>query len=57
MRRVYLDHAATTAVHPEVLQTMLPYLQDQFGNPSSIYSWGVGKPKLPLKMPGRKWRC
>lgn len=40
MRRVYLDHAATTAVHPEVLQTMLPYLQDQFGNPSSIYSWG-----------------
>ncbi|NLG87381.1 MAG: cysteine desulfurase NifS [Firmicutes bacterium] len=40
MRRVYLDHAATTAVHPQVLQTMLPYLQDQFGNPSSIYSWG-----------------
>lgn len=40
MRRVYLDHAATTAVHPEILKTMLPYLQDQFGNPSSIYSWG-----------------
>ncbi|MFY9188522.1 MAG: aminotransferase class V-fold PLP-dependent enzyme, partial [bacterium] len=40
MRRVYLDHAATTAVHPKVLETMLPYLQNQFGNPSSIYSWG-----------------
>lgn len=40
MRRVYLDHAATTAVHPKVLQAMLPYLKDQFGNPSSIYSWG-----------------
>lgn len=40
MRRVYLDHAATTAVHPKVLETMLPYLRNQFGNPSSIYSWG-----------------
>lgn len=40
MLRVYLDHAATTAVHPKVLETMLPYLQNQFGNPSSIYSWG-----------------
>ncbi|MGI6128567.1 MAG: cysteine desulfurase NifS [bacterium] len=40
MRRVYLDHAATTAVHPEVLESMLPYLRDQLGNPSSIYSFG-----------------
>lgn len=40
MLRVYLDHAATTAVHPKVLETMLPYLRNQFGNPSSIYSWG-----------------
>ncbi|MDK2926198.1 MAG: cysteine desulfurase [Bacillota bacterium] len=40
MRRVYLDHAATTAVHPEVLEEMLPYLKGEFGNPSSIYSWG-----------------
>jgi cysteine desulfurase len=40
MRRVYLDHAATTAMHPKVLEAMLPYLQNKFGNPSSIYSWG-----------------
>jgi cysteine desulfurase len=40
MRRVYLDHAATTPVHPEVLEEMLPYLKEEFGNPSSIYSWG-----------------
>lgn len=40
MRRVYLDHAATTAVHPEVLDEMLPYLKGEFGNPSSVYSWG-----------------
>ena len=35
---VYMDHAATTAVHPEVVQAMIPYLHNHFGNPSSIYS-------------------
>lgn len=34
---VYLDNSATTPVKPEVLETMLPYLQDEYGNPSSIY--------------------
>lgn len=37
---VYLDHAATTPVDPRVLQAMLPFLQDRFGNPSSIYHLG-----------------
>jgi cysteine desulfurase len=40
MRRIYLDHAATTATRPEVVKAMLPYLTDAFGNPSSIYSYG-----------------
>ena len=40
MDRIYLDNAATTPLEPEVLQTMLPYMQNQFGNPSSIYSYG-----------------
>ena len=40
MRRVYLDHAATTPTRPEVVQAMLPYFTDAFGNPSSIYSYG-----------------
>ena len=40
MRRIYLDHAATTPTHPEVLKAMLPYFTDAFGNPSSIYSYG-----------------
>jgi cysteine desulfurase len=39
-RRVYLDHNASTAVHPEVLGAMLPYFSDQFGNPSSIHGFG-----------------
>lgn len=40
MRTVYLDHNATTPVIPEVLQAMLPYFTDIFGNASSIYSKG-----------------
>jgi cysteine desulfurase NifS len=39
-RRVYLDHNATTPLDPEVLQAMLPFLQDDFGNPSSIHTTG-----------------
>jgi cysteine desulfurase len=40
METVYLDYAATTPVHPEVLKAMLPYFTERFGNPSSIYSLG-----------------
>lgn len=35
---IYLDHAATTKINPEVLYAMKPYLEYQFGNPSSLYS-------------------
>src|SRR5437867_1045124 len=41
-RRVYLDHNASTPVHPEVLQGMRPYFGDRFGNPSSIHQFGRG---------------
>lgn len=34
---IYLDHAATTKVDPEVLAAMMPFLQDEYGNPSSLY--------------------
>ena len=40
MDRIYMDNAATTAVSPEVLQTMLPYFNEIYGNPSSIHSTG-----------------
>ena len=39
-REIYLDHAATTPLRAEALQAMLPYLQEAFGNPSSIHAVG-----------------
>jgi cysteine desulfurase len=40
MQPLYLDYAATTPTHPDVVQAMLPYFTENFGNPSSIYSYG-----------------
>ena len=40
MNRIYLDHAATTPTHPEVVKAMLPYFSSAFGNPSTLYSYG-----------------
>ena len=40
MKRIYLDYAATTPTHPEVVKAMSPYFTDSFGNPSSIHSFG-----------------
>lgn len=37
---IYLDNAASTKIHADVLQEMLPYLKEQFGNPSSIHRYG-----------------
>jgi cysteine desulfurase len=39
-RLIYLDHAATTPVHPDVLAAMLPYFSEQFANPSTLYRFG-----------------
>ena len=40
MERIYLDHAATSPMHPMVIEKMLEVMQSTFGNPSSIHSYG-----------------
>ncbi len=49
MQRIYLDNAATTALDAQVLETMMPYLTEKFGNPSSIYSYGR-ETKMAIEM-------
>lgn len=39
-RYIYMDHAATTFVKPDVIESMIPFLKEYFGNPSSLYSLG-----------------
>jgi cysteine desulfurase len=46
MNRIYLDHAATSPVHPDVVEAMLPYFTQHFGNPSSIHFYGRETRKL-----------
>jgi cysteine desulfurase len=49
MSIIYLDNNATTKVDPEVLEVMLPYLRDYYGNPSSMHTFG-GQLAKPVKM-------
>lgn len=46
MTSIYFDHAATTPVRDEVIQAMVPVLQDVYGNPSSVHSYGRKARKL-----------
>ena len=49
---IYLDHNATTPVAPEVLDAMLPYLRDQYGNPSSDHPAGQAAARAVLHAGG-----
>ncbi len=48
MPQIYLDHAATTPLDPRILKKMLPFLKEEFGNPSALYRLG----RQPLKAIG-----
>jgi cysteine desulfurase len=41
MKKYYFDHVATNPLHPEVLEAMMPYLKEEFGNPLSVYEYGM----------------
>lgn len=41
MRKCYFDHVATNPLHPEVLDAMMPYFKEEFGNPLSVYDLGM----------------
>ncbi len=49
MKTIYLDNAATTRVRPQVLEKMLPYFTEEYGNPSSIYSLGERASRAVVK--------
>ena len=46
MERIYMDHAATTPMHPEVIEVMIEVMKDTYGNPSSIHRFGREARKL-----------
>ena len=51
-RRIYVDNSATTPIHPQVLEEMMPYLTESFGNPSSIHFFGREARRLWIR-PGK----
>lgn len=50
---IYLDHAASTPVLPEIINEMIPYLGDLYGNPSSIHTYGI-KSKIAIQIARRR---
>lgn len=47
MKRVYLDHNATTPIHPDVVESVIPFLRDEWGNPSSVH-WAAREPRKAI---------
>ncbi len=43
---IYMDNAATTKMHPDVVRAMLPYMGNRYGNPSGIYTFSKNIKKI-----------
>ena len=54
---IYLDNAATTKTAPEVLEAMLPYFTEQYGNPSAIYSFASHNKDVVAEQRRMPLRC
>ena len=46
MKKIYMDHVATNPLHPEVLDVMMPYFKEEYGNPLSLYQPGFNARKV-----------
>ena len=46
MKKIYMDHVATNPLHPEVLDAMMPYFKEEYGNPLSLYPPGFNARKV-----------
>ena len=46
---IYADHATTTPLMPEALEAMLPFLRENFGNPSSLHGWAKPARKAAMR--------
>jgi cysteine desulfurase len=52
---IYLDNAATTKTAPEVVDAMLPYFTEHFGNPSSVYGFAAANKEVITKQSKSTW--
>ena len=52
---IYLDNAATTKTAPEVVDAMLPYFTEHFGNPSSVYGFAAANKEVITKQRESTW--
>ena len=54
---IYLDNAATTKTSPEVVEAMLPYFTEHYGNPSSVYAFAAANKEVIIKTKRDDRRC
>ena len=56
-KKIYSRHAATTRTRPEVVEAMLPYFSELYGNPSSVYEFAAQNKKALLMRKNNNCQC